>query len=774
MKFIKQKGDFKMTKIISSNIGYPRIGEKREWKRSLEKYWNEDITEEELLKQTGELRLESLKKQRDAGVELIPVGDHSLYDHVLDTATTFGVVPKRYAYEGGKVDLKTYFAIARGVEDAVASEMTKWFNTNYHYIVPELNDVKPELVDNRALRFYKEAKEELGIDGKPVILGPITFLKLSKGYEEADFGALVKTFIPLYVQVLKELAEAGATWVQIDEPIFSTNVSAEVVEYAKEVYEAFHKEVPEINVIFQTYFERIFHYEEIINLPVQGIGIDFVHGDSLEQLKAYGFPKDKVLAAGVVNGRNVWRANLEEKYTLLETIKRFVGKDQLIVQGSSSLLHVPVTKKLEENLDQIILGGLSFADEKLAEIVTLAKGLTSGKESIAKEIEDSKQALAEFDATYRSNEQVKSSLNQLKESDSIRALSFEERIKKQDERFKLPLLPTTTIGSLPQTAIVKQTRTKWRKGEISNSQYEEFVNENIRKWIKIQEDLDIDVLVHGEFERNDMVEYFGETLNGFSVTQYGWVQSYGSRCVKPPLITGDVFWDKPITVKESVYAQSLTDRTVKGMLTGPVTILNWSFAHDDVPGSTIMNQIALALRQEIKALEENGIKIIQVDEPALREGLPLNQEEWQEYLEEAAFSFRLATSSVEADTQIHTHMCYSDFKDIFDAIDALDADVISIETSRSHGELIDTFEKNTYRKEIGLGVYDIHSPRVPSIDEIKGNITRALQTISPKQFWVNPDCGLKTRNEDETIAALKIMVQAAKEIREEQHVFQGK
>ena len=763
-----------MTKVISSNIGYPRIGEKREWKRSLESFWSGEITEEELLSQTGKLRLENLKKQQDAGVELIPVGDHSLYDHVLDTATTFGVVPKRYDYEGGKVDLKTYFAIARGVENAVASEMTKWFNTNYHYIVPELNDVEPKLVDNRALRFYKEAKEELGIDGKPVILGPITFLKLSKGYAEEDFGSLVKTFTPLYVQVLKELAEAGATWVQIDEPIFSTNVSAEVVDYAKEVYEAFHKEVPEINVIFQTYFERIFHYEEIIKLPVQGIGIDFIHGNSLEQLKTYGFPKDKVLVAGVINGRNVWRANLEEKFTLLETIKQFVADDQLIVQGSSSLLHVPVTKTLEESLDPIILGGLSFADEKLTEIVTLAKGLTSGKQSIEKEIEDSKQALAEFDATYRSNAEVKDTLDHLQDSDSVRALPFEERIKKQDQRFELPLLPTTTIGSLPQTAIVKQTRTKWRKGEITTSEYEAFVKDNIRKWIEIQEELDIDVLVHGEFERNDMVEYFGETLNGFSVTQYGWVQSYGSRCVKPPLITGDVFWDQPVTVKESVYAQSLTDRPVKGMLTGPVTILNWSFAHDDVPGSTIMNQIALALRQEIKALEENGIKIIQVDEPALREGLPLNQEEWQKYLEDAAFSFRLATSSVEADTQIHTHMCYSDFKDIFDAIDALDADVISIETSRSHGELIETFEKNTYRKEIGLGVYDIHSPRVPSTDEIKGNITRALQTISPKQFWVNPDCGLKTRSEDETIAALKVMVQAAKEIREEQHAYQEK
>src|SRR5690625_4537840 len=449
-----------MKSIQSSNIGYPRIGEKREWKKALEDFWKGAIIEIELVETTDQLRLENLKKQQALGVDLIPVGDFTLYDHVLDTSAMFGVVPKRYAYDGGKVDLKTYFAIARGEQEAIASEMTKWFNTNYHYIVPELDDVKPTLVENKPLTFYNEAKEKLGIDGKPVLLGPITYLKLSKGYEEDDFSKLIEQFLPLYVQVLKELAEAGATWVQIDEPIFSTNVSAEVVDYAKEVYEAFHKEVPEINVIFQTYFERIFHYEEIIKLPVQGIGIDFIHGNSLEQLKTYGFPKDKVLAAGVINGRNVWRANLEEKYTLLETIKQFVAGEQLIIQGSSSLLHVPVTKTLEESLDPIILGGLSFADEKLTEIVTLAKGLTSGKQSIEKEIEDSKQALAEFDATYRSNAEVKDTLNHLQDSDSVRELPFEERIQKQDQRFELPLLPTTTIGSLPQTAVVKQTRTK--------------------------------------------------------------------------------------------------------------------------------------------------------------------------------------------------------------------------------------------------------------------------------------------------------------------------
>ncbi len=757
-----------MSKIKSSNLGYPRIGENREWKRVLEAYWNGNISEKELIEKTDEIRLNNLQKQKDKGIDLIPVGDFSLYDHVLDTATTFGIVPERYNYSGGKVDTDTYFAIARGVDDAVASEMTKWFNTNYHYIVPEFNDAKPSLVENRALHYYQEAKEKLGIDGKPVILGPITFIKLSKGYEEADFSKLVDTFLPLYVQILQELADAGATWVQIDEPIFSSRVDEEVIEAAEKIYQAFADKVPGINIIFQTYFEKLFAYERISKLPVKAIGLDFVHGDSLELLKTYGFPKDKVLAAGIIDGRNVWRANLEDKLTILETIKQFVHDEQLIVQASSSLLHVPVTKTLEGKIDSVILGGLSFADEKLQEVVTLIKGLKEGRASIQGEINEVNEALNNLQATYRSNDEVRKEITNLTEEDAKRNTPFAERIKLQEERLQLPLLPTTTIGSLPQTSEVRSTRTKWRKGEITDLDYEQFVNDNINRWIAIQENIDIDVLVHGEFERNDMVEYFGEKFNGFSVTEYGWVQSYGSRCVKPPLIFGDVSWDKPITVKESVYAQSLTHRPVKGMLTGPVTILNWSFVHDTTPRYEIMKQIALALRKEIEALEKNNIKIIQVDEPALREGLPLDEEKWDEYLEESAYAFRLATATVEADTQIHTHMCYSNFEDIFDCIDALDADVISIETSRSHGELVSTFEENTYTKEIGLGVYDIHSPRIPAVEELKQNINRALKTISPKQFWVNPDCGLKTRKEEETVAALKVMVEAAKAVREEQ------
>lgn len=756
-----------MTKAISSNIGYPRIGEKREWKRALEKFWNGQSTEEELLTETRNLRLKDLEKQQDLGVDLIAVGDHSLYDHVLDTSVMFGVIPERYGYKGGEVDLATYFAMARGGKETIASEMTKWFNTNYHYMVPELNDITPTVTTNRPLAFYKEAKEKLGIDGKPVVLGPVTYLKLSKGYEEKDFQQLLTTFTTLYIQVLKELEEAGVTWVQIDEPILVTELSADDLEAARKAYEEIQNAVPKLKIILQTYFERVNDYKKVVEFPVEAIGLDFIHGDSLSLIKEHGFPQDKVLAAGIVDGRNVWRADLTAQFSLLEEIEKHVESSRIIVQPSSSLLHVPVTKASETEIDPVILGGISFADEKLQEIVTLTKGLQDGKAAIQKELDVTANELNLLNkSAYRTNKKVKESLETLTDADANRTSTFETRLAKQRERFNLPLLPTTTIGSLPQTSEVRQTRTKWRKEEITNEAYEQFIEESIKKWIAIQEEIDIDVLVHGEFERTDMVEYFGEKLNGFGVTRFGWVQSYGSRCVKPPLIFGDVSFEKPMTLKESVYAQSLTDRPVKGMLTGPVTILNWSFVHDDVPRFTVLNQIALALREEIEVLEENGIKIIQVDEPALREGLPLANDKKQAYLDASVYAFKLATASVEDDTQIHTHMCYSDFNDIFDTIDGLDADVISIETSRSHGELVSTFEENTYEKEIGLGVYDIHSPRIPSESEIEQNITRALATISPQQFWINPDCGLKTRKEDETIDALKVMVQAAKKVRE--------
>ncbi|PUB15228.1 5-methyltetrahydropteroyltriglutamate--homocysteine S-methyltransferase [Paenisporosarcina sp. OV554] len=758
-----------MSKVKSSNLGYPRIGVRREWKKSLEQLWAGKLEKEAFLKQIEEIRLNNLKKQKDLGIDLIPVGDFSLYDHVLDTAVMFGLVPKRFEYSGGKVSLETYFDIARGNKGAVASEMTKWFNTNYHYIVPELNETVPTLVENRPLQFYKEAKQKLNIDGKPVILGPITFVKLSKGYKESEFKAVVEKFVPLYADILRELEKEGVDWVQIDEPILSTTISKEDVALFKDIYQTLHEAAPNIKLILQTYFESIEHYEDVISLPVQGIGLDFVYdnGQNLAALKKYGFPKDKVLAAGVIDGRNIWRANLDDHSAILAEIADVVSKDRLIVQSSSSLLHVPVTVKSEETLDEVLKGALSFADEKLHEIVVLTKGLNVGKEVIQKEISASTEAIQALNkSSFRNNIQVQEAIQNLHTYKAERKAIFKVRQELQKEAFQLPLLPTTTIGSFPQTQEVRKNRLKWRKGELTNTEYETYIKAEIKKWIEIQEELGLDVFVHGEFERTDMVEYFGEKLDGFQFTKFGWVQSYGSRCVKPPLIYGDVSFIEPMTVKETLYAQSITDKPVKGMLTGPITILNWSFVRDDISRYVVANQIALALRKEVETLEENGIRMIQVDEPAIREGLPLKREKWEGYLDAAVYAFKLATTSVQNDTQIHTHMCYSDFKDIIDAIKALDADVISIETSRSHGELIQSFEENTYDKGIGLGVYDIHSPRVPKLEELSRNIDRALQVLDPKQFWINPDCGLKTRGLDETVATLKIMVEAAKQTRE--------
>jgi 5-methyltetrahydropteroyltriglutamate--homocysteine methyltransferase len=758
-----------MKQVRSSNLGYPRIGEKREWKKALEQFWAGKLDKETFLNQMEEIRFSSLQKQKEQGIDLIPVGDFSLYDHVLDTAAMFGLVPKRFEYFGGKVSLETYFEIARGTKGAVASEMTKWFNTNYHYIVPELNETVPTLVENRPLQFYKEAKQKLDIDGKPVILGPITFVKLSKGYEESEFKTVVNQFVPLYADILRELQQEGVNWVQIDEPILAKTILEEEMALFNDVYQHLHKAAPNIKVILQTYFESIDHYEDVISLPVQGIGLDFVHdnGQNLAALKKVGFPKDKVLAAGVIDGRNIWRANLDDRSSLLAEIAKVVSKDRLIVQPSSSLLHVPVTVKNEETLGEVLKDALSFADEKSHEIVVLTKGVHSGKETIQKEILASTKAIQALNqSASRNNTQVQEAIQNLHTYRAEREAAFHVRQRFQEETFQLPLLPTTTIGSFPQTQEVRKQRLKWRKGELSDAEYEKYIKAEIKKWIEIQEELGLDVFVHGEFERTDMVEYFGEKLAGFQFTKFGWVQSYGSRCVKPPLIYGDVSYQEPMTVDETVYAQSLTTKPVKGMLTGPITILNWSFVRDDISRYEVANQIALTLRKEVEILEENGIRMIQVDEPAIREGLPLKQEKWESYLNAAVYAFKLATASVQNETQIHTHMCYSDFKDIIDAIQALDADVISIETSRSHGELIHAFEENTYDKGIGLGVYDIHSPRVPKLEELTRNIDRALQVLNPKLFWINPDCGLKTRGIDETIAGLKVMIEAAEQTRE--------
>ncbi|MFZ4453277.1 5-methyltetrahydropteroyltriglutamate--homocysteine S-methyltransferase [Salibacterium aidingense] len=746
----------------NSNLGYPRLGENREWKRALESYWGEKISKDDFLKEMKELRLGYLQKQRDAGVSFIPAGDFSFYDHILDTALMFGFIPERF--QGEPDSLTTYFNMARGTDKAPACEMTKWFNTNYHYIVPEIGDITPVLKENKPLHDYKEAKEELDIDTRPVLIGPFTFLKLSKGYDSSEFETKLDELLPLYVKVLQQLQEAGASWVQIDEPSLVPTLTKEDLRFVQKTYDTFAREIPEMSIMLQTYFEGIEYYEDITALPVEGIGLDFVHG--LEKNKAalekHGFPKDKTLGVGVIDGRNIWRADLKEKEALLKKIDEAAPEADKVIQPSCSLLHVPVTKTLETKLDGILYGALSFADEKLKEITTLTDRMNGG--SAEQALDENQKALQVFAETYR---QQSADLTKQREAlPSERDLPFAERQKYQDEKWELPLLPTTTIGSFPQTKEVRVARQQFRKGEKSPAAYQEFVRGKIKEWIDIQEDIGLDVLVHGEFERNDMVEFFGEKLNGFAFTSYGWVQSYGSRCVKPPVIYDDVTFAEPMTVEESRYAQSLTDKPVKGMLTGPVTILNWSFERDDIPRRETAFQIAVALSQEVQALEEAGIDMIQVDEPAVREGLPLKREEWNEYLDWSVLAFRLATSNVKPSTQIHTHMCYSEFQDMIESIRALDADVISIETSRSHGELIESFETAVYDKGIGLGVYDIHSPRIPSVEEMKDMIDRALQVLPADLFWINPDCGLKTRNTPETIDSLKNMVHAARESRE--------
>lgn len=735
-----------------SNLGYPRLGENREWKKLIELYWAGDILQEELRAQAKDLRLEFLKKQADAGLDFIPVGDFSLYDHILDLSVQFGVIPKRFAKE--EINLDLYFAIARGNKDNVASSMKKWFNTNYHYIVPEWSGVKPQLTNTRLLDLYLEAKEVVGDKAKPVITGPITYVALSS--EVGDFTVAVKKLLPLYKQVFVELVEAGATYIQVDEPIFVTDEGADLLEAAKDVYAYFAKEVPEAKLIFQTYFEALIDAKDLSELPVAAFGLDFVHGldENLEAIEA-GYFTDKDVFAGVVDGRNIWATDFVKTSALLEKIQANVKT--LVVQPSCSLLHVPVTTKNETELEPVLKNGLAFADEKLQELKLLSQRL-DGEESDAY-----KQHVADFDALQAADFR-NVTLENLDDVATER-VDYKVRRQVQQEKLGLPILPTTTIGSFPQSPEVRRTRLAWKRGNISDVEYEDFIKSEIARWIQIQEDLDIDVLVHGEFERVDMVEFFGQKLAGFTTTKLGWVQSYGSRAVKPPIIYGDVKHIQPLTVQETVYAQSLTDRPVKGMLTGPITITNWSFERSDISRADLFNQIGLAIKDEIKLLEDAGIAIIQVDEAALREGLPLRKSKQQAYLDDAVHAFHVATSSVKEKTQIHTHMCYSKFNEIIDSIRALDADVISIETSRSHGDVIESFETAVYPLGIGLGVYDIHSPRVPTKEEVIANIERPLRQLSLEQFWVNPDCGLKTRREPETVAALEVLVAAAKEVR---------
>lgn len=744
--------------IKTSNLGFPRLGKKREWKKAIESYWAKKIDKAELDQTLQDLHKEILTIQKDHHVDHIPTGDFSLYDHVLDTSLLFNIIPERF--QGRPVDDDLLFDIARGNKDHVASALIKWFNTNYHYIVPEWDNVSPQLNNNVLLEKFNFSKE-VGVTSHPVILGPVTYVALSKGGDQS-FDEKVRTLLPLYKEVFEQLTEAGAEYIQVDEPILVTDGAADLQDITKEAYEFFNEAAPTAKLVLQTYFERV-DLNFVGQLPVYGFGLDFVHdnGFNLQQIKDGLFPKEKALFAGIVDGRNVWSTNIEEKKALIETLQSYT--DELVIQPSSTLLHVPVTLE-EETLDDSVREGLSFATEKLDELYALKQLFNENDDTLYNEL---KAQYERFES--QSFKQLEYDYDSVK---SERTTPFKERKVLQDQVLNLPDLPTTTIGSFPQSREVRKYRADWKNNRISDEKYEEFVQNEIKRWIEIQEEIGLDVLVHGEFERNDMVEFFGEKLNGFLVTKFGWVQSYGSRAVKPPIIYGDVKWTAPLTVKETLYAQSLTDKPVKGMLTGPVTILNWSFERVDIPRSEVQDQIALAINEEVLALEEAGIKVIQVDEPALREGLPLRSEYHEDYLNKAVHSFRLSTSSVQDSTQIHTHMCYSQFGQIIHAIKSLDADVISIETSRSHGDLIKDFEDITYDLGIGLGVYDIHSPRIPTEEEITVAIDRALQEIDRSLFWVNPDCGLKTRQEEEVKQALTVLVNSVEKLRQDNTVKQ--
>jgi len=771
--------------IKTHSLGYPRIGEQRELKRATEAYWKGNISEAELLETGAEIRRTNWLKQRQAGIDLIPVNDFSFYDQVLDMSCLLGNVPPRFQWKGGATDVDTVFTIARGTQGGAsvvdekdcqtgkvstfASEMTKWFDTNYHYIVPEFrSDTKFALSGSKVFDEFNEASE-LGIVAKPVLLGPITYLSLGKVQDSLtpDFDpfTLLNNLLDVYEVIISKLAAAGAEWIQLDEPIFSMDLTLTQQDALKSAYARLSKAKGSANLIVANYFGGVEdNLDAYLSLPVEALHFDFVRGRKDLDAVLAKFPEDKILSAGIVEGRNIWRNNFDASLKFLDKIKSAIGEERLWVASSCSLMHSPVSLRNESELDEELKSWMAFADEKLAEIHSLRILLEeSGGEQA---LEANRAAVASRQASQRiHSEAVKSRHASVEARDFERQSGFSTRQPKQRAKLNLPEFPTTTIGSFPQTTEVRQARAQWKKGRMSDVDYERFLKEETAKCVAFQDEVGIDMLVHGEFERNDMVEYFGENLEGFAFTSNGWVQSYGSRYVKPPVIYGDVSRPKPMTVYWSEYAQSLTERPMKGMLTGPVTILQWSFVRDDQPRSVTTHQIALAIRDEVVDLEAAGIAAIQIDEPAFREGLPLRRSKWEEYLSWAVKAFRLSSCGVRDDTQIHTHMCYSEFNDIIHSIAEMDADVITIETSRSNMELLVAFVGFKYPNEIGPGVYDIHSPRVPSTDEMANLMGKAEAVIPSQNLWVNPDCGLKTRQWDEVIPALTNMVTAARRLR---------
>ena len=753
----------------TSVIGFPRIGTLRELKFASEKYFKKEITADELLAKGKELRKIHWNTQKEAGIDFISSNDFSFYDILLDTAVLFGIVPKRYK-ELNLSELDTYFAMARGYQgesgDVKALAMRKWFNTNYHYIVPEVeDDTEIRLSGNKPFEQYNEAKA-LQVETKSIVIGAYTLLKLCRFTGKKSSNDFVDAFISAYQSYLKKAEKSGISWVQFDEPALVRDTDSEDIALFNKIYSAILSSKSSAKVLVQTYFGDVRDiYSDLIKLPFDGIGLDFVEGkETFALVEKYGFPQDKLLFAGLVNGKNIWRNNYEKT---LQSLAKLQEKGiNCVLSTSCSLLHVPYTTKHETKLSANYLSYFAFAEEKLYELADL-KALTGNADY---KNEASYQANAKLFAGERDcySEEVHKRLSQVKDSDYTRSPERKTRQALQKKEFGLPEFPTTTIGSFPQTREVKANRSAFRKGEITEAEYKEFNKKQIADCVKFQEDIDIDVLVHGEFERNDMVEYFGEALGGFLFTEKAWVQSYGTRCVKPPVIWGDVYRKKAITVEWSVYAQSLTKRIMKGMLTGPVTILNWSFPREDISIKESISQIALAIRDEVLDLEKNGIKIIQIDEAALREKLPLRKSDWQkEYLDFAIPAFRLTHSGVRPETQIHTHMCYSEFTDIIPAIDNMDADVITFEASRSDLQILTSLKEHNFETEVGPGVYDIHSPRVPSVEEIVATLHTMLSKIDRDKLWVNPDCGLKTRGIPETEESLKNMVAAAKIIRNE-------
>ena len=749
--------------------GYPRIGAKRELKFAVEAFWKGAKTEAELQSVAAEIRRLNWAAQKAAGADLLPVGDFSFYDHVLDLLCALGGIPKRFGFDAANLSLPEYFQLARGNATQFAMEMTKWFDTNYHFIVPEWSaDTSFKVNAKNLIAQIKEAKAQ-GHDIKPTLVGPITLTYLGKKKE--DFGCriekiLLPKLLPAYAQLLRELAAEGVDWIQIDEPILATDVAQVWLDVFAPVY----KELANtgVRIILGTYFAGVAEHVKLLgSLPVHGVHIDCVRAPEQLAVFAEQFPTNKVLSVGLIDGRNVWKANLTQVIDTLEPVKAKF-QNNLWIAPSCSLLHSPQDLAVEEKLNGEIKSWMAFAAQKLVELGVVKRALEHGKDSVAAELKASDAAAADR-ATNKliHNDAVKARLANLPKGADQRKSPFAERIKAQQAWMNLPILPTTTIGSFPQTTEIRHARAAFKKGELSAADYDAAMKKEIAYCVEVQEKLNIDVPVHGEAERNDMVEYFGEQLQGYCFTQFGWVQSYGSRCVKPPIIFGDVSRPNPMTVYWSTYAQSLTKRPMKGMLTGPVTMFKWSFVRNDIPLSEVAKQIALALNDEVLDLEKAGIKVIQIDEPAIREAMPLKKSQWKEFLDWACESFRLSSTGAEDSTQIHTHMCYSEFNDILDAIASMDADVITIETSRSDMELLTAFGDFKYPNDIGPGVYDIHSPRVPTDAEVEHLLRKAMEVVPVERLWVNPDCGLKTRGWKETLEQLEVMMRVTEKLRAE-------